>query len=511
MEKTFTEKDIKEIENRGIPLEKIKQQMIFFRDGLPKINLIKSATIGDGIFKLSEEEVQRFSTYFDKHKDNYSIEKFVPASGAATRMFKFLIDFLKYFDVRKDTINSYVNTKKSKDLYIFIIGLKNLPFYTILKEKTIQIYPNYASFSNDEKYYFLIKTLLDEEGLDFARKPKGILPFHKKRDTVLTPFEENIFEADFYKKEATKTKLHLTINQEFQSDFERIATPFSAFDINFSYQNKSTDTLAVDENNIPFRLEDNSLFFRPAGHGALIENLNMLTSQLVFIKNIDNVSQNNKEIITLYKKLLGGVLIQLQFQIFKFLNRLSEKNNTDEELNEIIDFVEKKACFPLPDEFQYFQKTYKIDYLIKVLNRPIRVCGMVKNEGEPGGGPFWVRDEKGRQTLQIVESSQIDLNDRIQSKILKSATHFNPVDIVCGIYDYKGNKFNLTDFIDPKTAFITEKTKNGETIKAFELPGLWNGAMSKWTTIFIEVPLETFNPVKTVNDLLKPSHQPENE
>lgn len=511
MEKTFTENDITYIENRGNSLEKIKQQLIFFKNGIPKINLVKSATIDDGIFKLSEEEVQEFSTYFDKHKDNYTIEKFVPASGAATRMFKFLLEFLKEFDIENDTINSYVNSKKSKDLYIFIIGLKNLPFYKMLKEKTVEVYPHYSSFSNDKKNYYLIEILLSDEGLNFAKKPKGILPFHKKKNTILNPFEENIFEAGFYKKEGSKTKMHFTINPEFRKDFEKLANKFPDFQINFSYQDKSTDTLAVTIDNIPFRLENNELFFRPGGHGALIENLNSLDSQIIYIKNIDNVSQNNKTIISIYKKVLGGVLIQLQFQISKFLKKLEDKIVTDEEITEIINFVETKACFPLSEEFQYFQKNYKIDYLLKMLNRPIRICGMVKNEGEPGGGPFWVRDEKGRQTLQIVESTQIDLNNKIQLKILKSATHFNPVDIVCGVYNYKGTKFDLTQFVDPKAAFITEKTKNGEAINAFELPGLWNGAMAKWITLFVEVPLETFNPVKTVNDLLKPSHQPENE
>ena len=252
------------------------------------------------------------------------------------------------------------------------------------------------------------------------------------------------------------------------------------------------------------------MFFRPGGHGALIENLNALQSDVIYIKNIDNVSQNHSEVIKLYKKLLGGVLFRMQYQIFDYLNKLYSGNLTEDEITEIKDFAENKAAFSLPEEFNYFQTTYKIEYLIKVLNRPIRVCGMVKNEGEPGGGPFWVQDEKGRYTLQIVESSQIDTNNKTQKKIAKRATHFNPVDIVCGLKDHKGDKFDLTQFVDPKTAFITEKTKNGKSIKAFELPGLWNGAMAKWTTIFVEVPLETFNPVKTVNDLLKSSHQPDN-
>lgn len=510
MEKTFTEADIKYINERGNSLEKIQQQLHFFIEGIPKINLVKSATIGDGIWRFSEEEVFQLVSYFDKFKNRYSIEKFVPASGAATRMFKFLIEFLEDFDPKKDTINAYVNKRNAKDLSIFIFGLKNFPFYKELKEATIALYPNYFTLSNDAKYYTLIKTLLSKEGLDFANKPKGILPFHLREEQIITPIEEHVFEANFFKKEHQKTKIHFTISQEFQTAFESITNKFTDFDISFSYQNQATDTLAVNEDNTPFRIEENKLFFRPGGHGALINNLNALQSDIIYIKNIDNVSQNHRKVIENYKKLLGGVLFWIQYKIFNYLELLSNGDVTETQITEIKDFAENKTAFPLPEEFKYFQTEYKIEYLIKVLNRPIRVCGMVRNEGEPGGGPFWVQDEKGRRTLQIVESSQIDLNNKEQKKIVKKATHFNPVDIVCGVKNFKGEKFNLNQFVEPKTAFITEKTKNGKTIKAFELPGLWNGAMAKWTTIFVEVPLETFNPVKTVNDLLKPAHQVDN-
>lgn len=510
MEKTFTQTDIDFIKNRGNSLEKIEQQLYFFRTGIPKINLVKSATVGDGIWKFSEEEIQSLVNYFDKHKHNYSLEKFVPASGAATRMFQFLIEFINEFDLETETINTYLNKKNAKDLSIFVFGLKNLPFYEILKSKTIALYPDFYSFSNDKKQYVLIQTLLHAEGLNFAKKPKGILPFHTKKNHIATPTEENLMEAAFMAKPNVKTKIHFTINKEFQSDFEKITNLFPDFEVSFSYQDQASDTLAVNEDNLPFRLETGEIFFRPGGHGALIENLNALQSDLIFIKNIDNVSQNHKVIISTYKKVLGGVLMHVQHQIFNYLKLLTSGNVNENQLKEIKTFAEEKASFPLPEEFQFFQHEYKIEYLIKVLNRPIRVCGMVKNEGEPGGGPFWVQDEKGRQTLQIVESSQIDFDNKTQKTIAKEATHFNPVDIVCGVKNFKGEKFDLTQFVDPKTAFITEKTKNGKPIKAFELPGLWNGAMAKWTTMFVEVPLETFNPVKTVNDLLKPAHQPDN-
>lgn len=510
MENIFTKEDINYINSRGISIEKIQQHLDFFKQGIPKITLVRSATINDGIYSFAENEVDFFVDFFDKNKAHFNIEKFVPASGAATRMFKFLNEFLNEFDVENETINSYINKHKAKDVSLFIYGIRNFPFYKLLKDKTLQLYPDYYSQSSDVKYYLLIKTLLSSEGLNFANQPKGIIPFHLKEEHLFTPVEENIIEADFFKTQNKKTKIHFTITQKFQPYFEEITNRFSEYDVSFSYQNQSSDTLAVTENNTPFRLEDGSLFFRPGGHGALIENLNALSSDFIFIKNIDNVSQNHKSIITKYKKLIGGVLMQTQFQIFDYLKKLSEGNVTESEIKEIKHFTETKLAFSLPEEFNFFQKSYKVDYLIKVLNRPIRVCGMVKNEGEPGGGPFWVQDEKGRQTLQIVETSQIDFNNKTQKDIANEAKFFNPVDIVCAIKDFRGNQFNLLQFVDEKSAFITEKTKNGKPIKAIELPGLWNGAMAKWTTIFVEVPLQTFNPVKNVNDLLKPAHQPEN-
>ena len=294
MEKIFTEDDLIYIHNRGNSIEKIQQQLDFFIQGLPNVNLVRSAKVGDGIWQFSKEEVAVFVNYFDKYKKNYSIEKFVPASGAATRMFKFLNEFLNEFDADNDTINSYINKQNAKDISIFIFGLKNFPFYRELKEKTIQLYPNYYDLSSDIKYYILIKTLLSKEGLDYANKPKGILPFHVRDEKIITPIEENIFETEFFKKENQKTKIHFTINKEFQLDFEKITDQFSECEISYSYQNQSTDTLAVNHDNTPFRIEDNKLFFRPGGHGALIDNLNALQSDIIYIKNIDNVSQNHR-------------------------------------------------------------------------------------------------------------------------------------------------------------------------------------------------------------------------
>lgn len=508
MEEKFSELDIKYILQRGNSLEKIEKQILFFKQGISKINLVKSATKNDGIWVFDQKETQKLIDYFDKHKHKYTIEKFVPASGAASRMFKFLSEFITTYNPETETINAYINKTKSKDLSVFLVGLKNFPFYEALKEKTKQIYPNYLQVDKDVKDYLLIKTLLDKNYFDYASKPKAILPFHVQNTKVVTPIEEQLAETAYYKVASRKTKLHFTISPEHLESFQSITSQYSEYDINFSFQDHATDTLAVNLNNTPFRLENNQLLFRPGGHGALIENLNTLQSDIIFIKNIDNVSFNHLDDIVKYKKLLGGVLLRMQYLVFNYLKVLENNNFSKVSITEIITFVREKLQLPLQEDFEMFQTEFQITSLYNQLNKPIRVCGMVKNEGEPGGGPFWVKDDKGKVSLQIVETSQIDLKNENQIEIVKNATHFNPVDLVCGIKDYKGNKFNLSLFVDENTGFIVEKNKNGKPLKAYELPGLWNGAMAKWITIFVEVPLTTFNPVKTVNDLLKPAHQP---
>ncbi|WP_313804909.1 DUF4301 family protein [Flavobacterium sp.] len=508
MEKAFTEQDLAYIKARGNSLDKIQQQLHYFSNGISKMNLERSATKNDGILVFSKEEVQEIAAYFDKYKSKYEIEKFVPASGAATRMFQFLNEFLDRFNPETDTITSYVNKYNDANINVFVVGIRNFPFHAELKEKTKFLFPDYANYTSDRKIHAIIATLLTVDGLNFASKPKGILPFHKKGEAILTPIDEHVSEADFYTNANGEAKIHFTITEEFKKDFEAVLARYPHIKASFSYQDLTSDTIAVASDNKPFRLENGELFFRPGGHGALIDNLNHLTSDIIFVKNIDNVAQNEKKVLAAYKKMLGGVLLQTQYQVFNYLNLLQTDEVNQEKLDEIKSFAENKLNFLLPDEFAMFKKSYQKEYFIKLLNRPIRVCGMVKNEGEPGGGPFWVKDKKGRLTLQIVESSQIDLQNENQKLIFSNATHFNPVDIVCGVKDFKGNKFDLTKFVDPEAAFITEKTKLGKPIKAFELPGLWNGAMAKWSTIFVEVPLSTFNPVKTINDLLKPAHQP---
>lgn len=515
----FTEADFEQIKALDISLDKIEGELLLFQSGIPKITLERPATINDGIVKLSNEEFQNFADFFDVRKEKLKLKKFVPASGAATRMFKFLIEFLIDFDHENESINAYINRKKDKNLPIFLAGIEKFPFYDEIKAKVKELHEDYYSLESHEKSYRFIKTMLSSEHFDFANKPKGVLDFHKYETEITSPIEEHLNECAFYASSNSVSHLHITVSDNhedlFKTIIERVKQKVEekskiTLHVSFSYQDKSTDTIAVTPANEPFRNEEGRLVFRPGGHGSLINNLNNLDADVIFIKNIDNVIQNHIQEITLYKKGLAGVLIDLQEQIFKILEAVENNAITESNIPEIIDFMEHKLNIDVLDDFYKYTIENKLEFIKNKLNRPIRVCGMVKNEGEPGGGPFWVRSYKGNVTLQIVESSQVDAQNREQAEILAKATHFNPVDLVCATKNYRGEKFDLTQFIDPSKGFIVHKNNKGKDLKGYELPGLWNGAMAKWITVFIEVPLVTFNPVKTVNDLLKPAHQPQN-
>jgi nicotinamide riboside kinase len=514
----FSSRDFVQIYEHGIPVANIQRQLKILREGVSKSNLIASATPFNGILKLSEEDFEQKAAFYEANKLNFKLKKFVPASGAATRMFKFLIAFLNDFDLLNESINAYINRKKDSELSIFIIGMEKFPFFEAVMEKLYSIFPEFDSLDNDHKNYYFIKTLLSPDYFDFANKPKGILPFHHYKTHVATAIEEHLQECVHYASSNNTSHLHFTVSETHQNQFESVvdtvkskveAQSGTAIQINYSYQNKSTDTLAVDAANNPFRDENGALVFRPGGHGALIENLNNLDADVIFIKNIDNVIQNNINKIALYKQGLAGILIELQKQLFAYLNAIEANEIQEKQIDEIVLFLKEKVNVEMPNDFDTRTFENKIIQIKSLLNRPVRVCGMVKNEGEPGGGPFWVRDKKGLTSLQIVETSQVDLTDANQKKISSNATHFNPVDLVCGIRDYKGENFDLNQFVDHESGFIVEKSQNGLALKAYELPGLWNGAMANWISVFVEVPLITFNPVKTVNDLLKPAHQPQ--
>lgn len=513
----FTEKDLKQIDKKGLTTEKVEQQIETFTSGLPFSNLVAAATLEDGIMKLTDDAIKKYIALFEDKKNHSSILKFVPASGAATRMFKFLFAFLEDYDPEKESVNSYINNHKEDSLSMFFVGLEKFPFYDIVMNNLKERFPDFESKSTTEQRLLFVKAMLDRDQLNYGNFPKGLLPFHEYKSHVSTAFEEHLYESALYAEKDKPTALHFTISADhedkFDEEFKRIEEKVeqetgSKFDISFSFQKQSTDTIAVTPKNEPFRLEDGSILFRPSGHGALIENLNELKADVIFVKNIDNVVVSKyRDEVAKYKKVLAGILLDVQERAFEFLNQLASRPVSEEELKTISQFLEDDMNVKISAEFEKYSNKHQVAYLVEKLDRPIRICGMVKNEGEPGGGPFWVKDERGTVSLQIVESAQIDSENKQQHKILKESTHFNPVDIVCSTKNYKGEKFDLLKFVDARAAFITAKTKAGKDLKALELPGLWNGGMANWNTIFVEVPLITFNPVKNVNDLLKETHQ----
>ncbi|WDF60329.1 DUF4301 family protein [Flavobacterium sp. KACC 22758] len=517
-EKGLSSQDFVEIYNHGIPFENILKQLDVFKNGIAKSSLISPATINNGILSLSEVDFKEKASFFDKHKEEFKIKKFVPASGAATRMYKFLTAFLNDFDIEKETINAYINRKNDKELAIFIIGMDKFPFFEDVDKKLRELYPDFENLERDYKNYYFIKLLLSPEHFNSANKPKAVLPFHLYKTHIATPIEEHLNECVHYATAKNVSNLHFTVSEIHQDLFEttvdevkgKIEKPSGIkINIGYSYQSKSTDSINVDLKNKIVRSSNGSLVFRPGGHGALIENLNNLDSDIIFIKNIDNVIQNHIDKIALYKKALGGILIEVQQKVFGYLKAIEKNEVKEEDLKEIVDVLMQKLNIQMTKDFNKFTFENKITKIKELLDRPIRVCGMVRNEGEPGGGPFWVMNDKGEVSLQIVETSQVDLANKKQLEVLEEATHFNPVDLVCGIKNYKGEKFDLKKFVDEKSGFIVEKSVEGKAVKSYELPGLWNGSMANWLTVFVAVPLITFNPVKTINDLLKPAHQPQ--
>lgn len=509
--------DFVQVYEHGIAINAIQKQLAIFKTGVPKMKLIAPATIGSGIIKHTDAEFKEKADFFDANKTNLKLLKFVPASGAASRMFKFLNSFLNQFDPCSETINAYINRTKDTELAIFIVGMDKLPFFEEVYQKLKIIYQNFDDLSRDYKNYYFIKLLLDQEHYDFANKPKGVLPFHAYQTTVASPIEEQLYECGHYATTNNQSTLHFTVSQAHLEQFQEIVSQVkpavesklnTQLEVQYSYQKSSTDTIAVDEKNRPVRDGDGKLLFRPGGHGALIENLNQLEADIIFIKNIDNIIIHKKESIALYKKALAGILLDFQQKVFFYLHAIDANDVPESMITEMKDFL--SSCLNVDihvTDFDMYTFDNKIKVLKKLLNRPIRICGMVKNEGEPGGGPFWVKGDNDVISLQIVESSQIDLTNQTQANILASATHFNPVDIVCSTLNYKKERFDLTKYVDPNCGFIVHKSFLGKNIKSYELPGLWNGAMSNWLTVFVQVPLVTFNPVKTVNDLLKSAHQ----
>lgn len=514
---TFNTRELDQISKRGSDLKTVEQQIENFINGFPYADLQKAATIDDGVLKLDEKELDKLQAYYNRKSQYKKVLKFVPASGAASRMFKTLFNFLEAEQNDPNLKKELLDDKGFNGVSNFISNISKFAFYNSLEDAMRKEGLNIETILEDEKYAILIDYLLNNHGLGYGSLPKGLLEFHRYYNISRLALEEHLVEGAFYcRSENDRALLHFTVSPEHLKKFKKqlnyLQTIYEQkfgiiYEVKFSTQKSSTDTIAVDLENNPFREKDESLLFRPGGHGALIENLNDLDADIIFIKNIDNVVPDRlKEPTILYKKAIGGLLMNLQETTFKYLNEL-ESNDDSLNLNQIIEFAKVDLNINIPPDFKNRSIEKQKEFLFNHLNRPIRICGMVKNEGEPGGGPFWVKNTQGETSLQIVESSQVDAENPDQVNILKSATHFNPVDLVCGINNYKNDKFDLHKFVDPETGFISIKSKDGKQIKAQELPGLWNGAMANWITVFVEVPIVTFNPVKTVNDLLREQHQ----
>jgi hypothetical protein len=513
----LTKHDLEQIKARGITREQIEEQLNHFQRGYPFAKLVAPAVDGNGILVFGPKEHKDLVETYNEKGRNYHTIKFIPASGAATRMFRHLFEFRENFS-REKTDEELFPDKDFNSVYYFFKNLERFAFYRDLQKIMARKGIDIEEARKKRDYDVILDHLLFEGGLNYGQLPKGVLQFHDYNTFSRTALGEHLVEAAHYcMTRDRKVPIHFTVSPEHMDKFNHLidlVRPYYEnmfdirYEIEFSIQKPSTDTIAVDMTNEPYRDSDGALLFRPGGHGALIENLNDLEADIVFIKNIDNIVPDRLKSETYkYKKVLGGLLIRLQEQIFSYLEKLDQKPVADALLSEIKGFCANTLGLKLPQRYKEMEQREQYVVLRKLLDRPIRVCGMVRNEGEPGGGPFFVENTRGEISLQIVESSQINMNDPGQAEIARSATHFNPVDLVCGIKDYKRKKFDLHKFIDAETGFISVKSKDGKQLKALELPGLWNGAMADWITLFVEVPLITFNPVKTANDLLRDQHQ----
>lgn len=503
----FTQKDLDLLVSKNITTEQISEQLACFSNGFPYLQITASASIEKGIMQIPEEEQD---DYFDAWNDylnrNKQIVKFVPASGAASRMFKNLFEFL---DANYEIPQNAFETK-------FFNEIEKFAFYDDLNNICRENHgKGISELIQEGKYKAVASNLLYNNGLDYGQLPKGLLKFHKYPEGPRTAMEEHFVEGAMYAKNSLNdVNIHFTVSSEHRKMFEDLSHDIARFyeqkydamfNISFSEQKSSTDTIAADMENQPFR-ENGELVFRPGGHGALIENLNDIQADVIFIKNIDNVVPDSfKDITVQYKKLIAGILVAKQKKIFDYMSLIDSGSYTHDQLLEMIHFLQNDLCIKNPDT-KNLEDVELVLYIKSKLDRPLRVCGMVQNVGEPGGGPFLTINSDDTISLQILESSQINMGDQLSLHFFENGTHFNPVDLVCAVKNYKGEKYNLPDYVDKNTGFISSKSKGGKELKALELPGLWNGAMAHWNTIFVEVPIETFNPVKMVNDLLRPEH-----
>ena len=503
----FSQKDLQQIRSKGISIDEINQQIRHFQQGFPPADITMPATPGKGIMLLTEGDQQHYKDVFLDNAPDFRIIRFIPASGAASRMFKSLYEALEHLQ-GKTLKEQKAWILEQKELRKFFKKLKKYPFYEDL------------GLPEDASPDRLLNQLLGGDGLGYGNLPKGLLKFHKYSESDRrTAFEEHAREAVKYcGNRDGLVRMHMTVSPDhldgFQIEAARILPRIEQetgihVDVSFSFQKPETDTIAVTPQNEPFRNADGSLLFRPGGHGALIRNLDALDGDIVFVSNIDNVAPDRlKNLRVEQKQVLGGLLLEVRSKIFYYLRQLKGEEKMEKtRLDSMMTYLHERLGIAIPEMLKSWDVTQLRAWLISTIDRPIRVCGMVRNEGEPGGGPFYVRSESGEVSLQIVESSQIDMKDPDKAELVNQSTHFNPVDLVCSLRDYRGEKFNLNEYVDQNTGFISEKSVGGKPLKALELPGLWNGSMAGWLTLFAEVPIETFSPVKTVFDLVRKEHR----
>ena len=506
MSAKFSAQDLQQIASLGLTEADVQHQSDNFRQGFPKTELVEAATVDNGgILRLSDEEINRYASIYATASQGKKILKFVPASGAATRMFKDLYSFAAtYFGI------DYKIEKEHPSVKEFLENIRTFAFFDDLVGCMAKHQADFGDYMDRGDFSTIINFLLKEQYMGYGNLPKGLLKFHKYGHLQRTPLEEHIVEGAEYARMSDDTvNLHFTVSPEHRPLFRKKVAEVKRYyedafhvklNISFSEQKHYTDIIAVDEQNNPVRDEEGRLVFRPGGHGALIENLNEQRADVIFIKNIDNVVPDwMKGATVTYKEVLAGMLLELKAKVDDALRILDGKPD-DKEVAQIAAFAAKELNITVPEGCTATE-------LHRLLNRPMRVCGMVKNLGEPGGGPFYTIDTRGHRSLQIVESAQVNHNDPQQEALFQGSTHFNPVDLVCCTKNYRGRYFDLRQYVDPQTGFISKKTKGATTLKSQELPGLWNGAMADWITLFVEVPVETFNPVKTVNDLLRKEHR----
>lgn len=504
----FTAEDKAYLNENGISLEEVTKQYKTLDIGIPFTRIVTPATDTNGIEKYTEAEQKELVALYEEVRKQKDIVKFVPTSGAATRMFKHITRFLEEFDPEEEPINTYLNKRGNELAKGFFENYKFFAFTNLIRKKIRAQYPAYKKMTKGPRFIVIASVLLKENGLNYRELPKGLIPFHKYTKYATTAFEEQLYETAYYAASNEGVKVHFTFAEEhvdkFKDTYAKVKKRVEKktktnYDITYSFQKKETNTIALHKDGSLVRTTSGDLLLRPSGHGALLNNLNDINADIIFIKNIDNVvCEKYVPEMAYQKRVLAGKLIKVQKQIFKYLRQLDAEIDLDK-LSEMKSFVWNTLyCKSKPETIQEVRT---------ILNRPLRVCGVVKNTGAPGGGPFWVHKNE-EDTLQIVEAAQIDIKNVMQKRLLDEATHFNPVDLVCAVKDYQGKKFNLLDFDEKESGFITQKTYAGKSIQALERPGLWNGAMANWNTIFVEVPLSTFNPVKTVNDLLKRRHRP---